>query len=56
MSIIHTCQINGVNAYEYLLTLVRNQAAVALNPGAWLPWNFPKTPPPNRVPERQLVA
>lgn len=44
MSIIHTCQLNGVNAYEYLLALVRNPSAVAKNPGAWTPWNYPKNP------------
>ena len=49
-------RVYRINAYEYLLTLVRNQAAVALNPGAWLPWNFLTTPPANRVPERQLSA
>ena len=41
MSLIQTCRLNGINAYQYLLALVRNQAAVTLNPGAWLPWNYP---------------
>lgn len=41
MSLIQTCRLNRINAYQYLLALVRNIAAVTRNPAAWLPWNYP---------------
>lgn len=40
MSLIQTCRRNSANPFEYLLALVRHPAAVAANPGAWLPWNY----------------
>jgi len=43
LSLIQTCRLNGINAYRYLLALARNLAAVTLNPGAWLPWNYPES-------------
>jgi len=46
MSLIQTCRLNGINAYQYLLALARNVAAITLNPGAWLPWIYPKSSPP----------
>ena len=49
MSIIHTCQLNGIHAYEYLLALVRNVGSVKLNPKAWLPWNYPRGQPQTQV-------
>lgn len=41
MSLIHTCRRNGANPFEYLLALARNPEAVAAQPSAWLPWNYP---------------
>ncbi len=41
MSLIHTCQRNGANPFAYLLALARNPEAVAAQPSAWLPWNYP---------------
>ena len=40
MSLIHTCELNGVNSFEYLVALQRNAGAVAAAPGDWMPWNF----------------
>jgi transposase len=40
MSLIHTCELNGVNSFEYLVALQRNAAALALSPKDWMPWNF----------------
>jgi transposase len=42
MSLIHTCQLNGVNPFEYLMALQNNAAAVGKDPPAWLPWNYPR--------------
>jgi len=29
--------------FDYLLTLLRHEAAVALDPAAWIPWNYTAT-------------
>lgn len=41
MSIIHTCELNGVNPFDYLVAL-GNQPAEELseNAAAWMPWNY----------------
>lgn len=43
MSLIHTCQLNDANPFDYLTALQRNAVAVAANPGAWMPWNHLQT-------------
>ncbi len=40
MSLIHTCRLNEVNPFDYLSALQRHAAAVLVNPGLWLPWNY----------------
>jgi len=40
MSLIHTCELNKVNSFEYMTVLQRHAAKVKENPGAWLPWNY----------------
>jgi transposase len=40
MSIIHTCELNGVNSFDYLCCLLRNVAKVRAKPSNWMPWNF----------------
>ena len=40
MSLIHTCELNGINAFEYLCALQRHATDVARNPGLWMPWNY----------------
>lgn len=39
-SIIQTCKLNNVSAYEYLVAIIENQREVRKNPDKWLPWNF----------------
>lgn len=41
MNLIHTCELNKVNPFEYLTALQRNACDVAASPGDWLPWNYP---------------
>jgi transposase len=41
MSLIHTCQLNGVNSFDYLVELLRHARDVAANPGKWMPWCYP---------------
>ena len=40
MSIIHTCYLNGVNAFDYLTVLEEHAAQLAKNPEQWMPWNY----------------
>ena len=40
LSLIETCRLNGVGAWDYLLALVENAGEVRQNPSAWLPWNY----------------
>jgi hypothetical protein len=43
MSLIHTCELQGVNAFDYLTELQRHAGEVAENPSAWMPWNYRET-------------
>lgn len=40
MSVIETCRANGVNPFDYMMTLVRNPEAVKADPENWMPWNY----------------
>jgi hypothetical protein len=40
MSLIHTCELNGANPFDYLTQLQQHAAKVAAAPGNWLPWNY----------------
>ena len=40
MSLIHTCELNGVNSFDYLVELQRHAAELAAQPGRWMPWNY----------------
>ena len=43
MSLIHTAERCGVNAFEYLVALLRNSRLVAESPADWMPWNYATT-------------
>ena len=40
MSLIHTCELNKVNPFDYLAELLRHPAEVAVRPAEWMPWNY----------------
>jgi hypothetical protein len=40
MSLIHTAELHQVEPFDYLVALQRHEAAVALDPAAWMPWNY----------------
>jgi len=40
MSLIYTCELNGVNAFDYLNQLQLNAPEVAEHPDRWMPWNY----------------
>ena len=40
MSLIHTCELNKVNPFDYVTELLRHPAEVAVRPAEWMPWNY----------------
>ena len=40
MSLIHTCNLAGVNPFDYLTVLQKNCPDLAQYPEKWLPWNY----------------
>ena len=40
MSLIHTCELNQVNPFDYLAELLRHPAEVTVHPAEWMPWNY----------------
>jgi hypothetical protein len=43
MTLIYTAELNGVNAFDYLVALLRHPAQIATSPGEWMPWNYRMT-------------
>src|SRR5262245_9228848 len=39
-SLIRTCRLNGVNAWDFLVTIIRNRKDARSNPDRYLPWNY----------------
>jgi len=40
MSMIHTCNLGGINPFEYLVALQENSSELAEHPENWMPWNY----------------
>jgi len=43
MSIIYTCQLNGVDPFDYLNQVQKHSAEVKMAPAAWMPWIYKET-------------
>jgi hypothetical protein len=43
MSVIHTCELNGVNPFDYLTELHKPTNELSLHAGDWMPWNYRDT-------------
>lgn len=43
MSLIHTCQLARVSAFDYLTELQIHAAELSRNPEQWMPWNYRDT-------------
>lgn len=43
MSLIHTCELNGANPFDYLTELLRHAKELKQNPSEWMPWNYRDT-------------
>jgi hypothetical protein len=41
--VLDTAELNGENAFDYLVALLRHPAQIAANPAEWMPWNFRMT-------------
>lgn len=43
MSLIHTCELNDANPFDYLTELQKHAEELARHPAAWMPWNYGQT-------------
>ena len=43
MSLIYTAELHRVGPFDYLVALLRHATALALDPAAWMPWNYTET-------------
>jgi hypothetical protein len=43
MSLIHTCELNGANPFDYLTELQRHAEELQRSPAEWMPWNYRET-------------
>jgi len=43
MSLIHSCNLIGVNAFDYLKTLQKHVSELSNYPERWMPWNYAAT-------------
>ena len=43
MSLIHSCELCGVNSFDYLTQLLRHARELATEPARWMPWNYRDT-------------
>jgi len=39
-SLIHTCELNEVNPFDYLTELQKHASELSSEPDRWLPWNY----------------
>jgi len=40
MSLIHTCELNSVNPFDYLTELQKHADELSNHPADWMPWNY----------------
>jgi transposase len=43
MSLIHTCELNGVNPFDHLTVLQKHAEELCDHPADWMPWNYQDT-------------
>jgi transposase len=53
MSLIHTCELNDANPFDYLTELQRHADELAAHPADWMPWNYRDTLAKQDTPSRQ---
>jgi len=52
MSLIHTCELNGVNPFDYLTALQKHADELSAHPADWMPWNYRDTLVKQTAPSR----
>jgi transposase len=50
MSLIHTCELNDANPFDYLTELQKHTKELSSCPGLWMPWNYLDTLADNITP------
>ncbi len=40
MTLIHTCELNRTNPFDYLTELLRHSADLSVHSSEWMPWNY----------------
>ena len=53
MSLIHTCELNGVNPFDYLTHLKKHADELCARPADWMPWNYRDTLAKQTAPSRR---
>ena len=43
MSLIKTCELNGLSPFDYLNQLLLHPDELAASPGDWMPWTYRET-------------
>jgi hypothetical protein len=43
MSLIHTCELNDANPFDYPTELQKHAVELTKHPATWMPWNYRKT-------------
>ena len=51
MTVLSSAKLAGVDAFPYLVDLIRNERAVRANPAEWLPWVYAK-----RIKKQEAIA
>ena len=49
MSLIYTCNLDGINPFDYLRALQKHSSELFKNPRNWMPWNFKAMVPSGTV-------
>ena len=55
MSLIHTCELNGVNPFDYLTELQRHRAELERTPADWMPWNYREHSEPDSLARCRVI-
>jgi hypothetical protein len=42
-TLIHTCELNGANPFDFLTELQRHSEELKRRPSEWMPWNYRET-------------
>jgi hypothetical protein len=43
MSLIYTCELSGIDPFDYLTEIQKHAAELAANPSEWMPWSYKET-------------